>query len=756
MLSESLASLARLLRGAAGRKHLLFFSEGFAADLFTAEPRSGAENLSEAIRRGELARVDSDALFGSRATRDLLGRLTEEMRRADCSLHTIDISPLGQGQGKDGLFLLARDTGAVFFENHHHLGPAFAELLDRTRLTYLMTYRPTDPLGDGSYRKIKVKLRGSLEQELGARLSYRPGYFDAELAAFTEEERRLLLADRLLDRRPGRIKTRVHALPSGDLVRGKRYVPVVVEVSGDSFLEGRDSRKAPVKAPVKATASAGPRQMLVDAQIFVYALNEDGGIADFFSQAIPFDLAKHGQTLERHGFKLFAPLLLPAGRFTLRALVRNSEFGHLGVASKHLSVAKRATRSRVPESLIDPEWLLVRADRRDLAELGPAQDALEHLRQTRRLEEQEKATPPPGGQNEDPKDGSQQQLYQEALTLLAEKKWPDALDALERFEVDAVAEDPQTRAPRLGRAELALAKNLAAEGKKAGAEVLWPLIGAHHDLYFRHRSAHRPYLEQQSRLLVRSLAELAAEHGDQALQWAAAQALSSIGSTLLYEGRSAGFELLERAIELDPASESAHLSLAAYYEKFGGPYEKAVSWLDQLVLRRPDCREGRLRLAINLLRLKGPAAATTWPRAREDAAEHFGRLLAEPQDDWITSLAAQELARFHRAEPDRAAALLEDALARRPGDPEILIQLTYLYDRLGQPERSRELAERLSVGGAEGTAGTVDAAEGGARGRYNQWTSETLIAARRDLRDGATSRVGLFRRPLVPVEGASR
>lgn len=751
VLSESLASLARLLRGAAGRKHLLFFSEGFAADLLTGEPRSGQESLSEAIRRGELARVDSDALFGSRATRDLLGRLTEEMRRADCSLHTIDISPLGQGQGKEGLFLLARDTGAVFFENHHRLGPAFAELLERTRLTYLMTYRPTEPLGDGSYRKIKVKLRGSLEQDLGARLSYRPGYFDAELAAFTEEERRLLLADRLLDRRPGRIKTRVFALPSSDLVRGKRYVPVVVEVAGDSFLEGRDSRKA----PIKASAGAGPRQVLVDAQIFVYALNEDGGIADFFSQAIPFDLAKHGQTLERHGFKLFAPLLLPAGRFTLRALVRNSEFGHLGVASKHLSVAKRATRSRVPESLIDPEWLLVRADRRDLAELGPAQDALEHLRQTRRLEEQEKAATPPGGQNEDPKDGSQQQLYQEALTLLAEKPWPEALDALERFEVDAVAEDPQTRAPRLGRAELALAKSLAAENKKAGAEVLWPLIGAHHDLYFRHRSAHRPYLEQQSRLLVRALAELAAEHGDDGLQWAAAQALASIGSTLLYEGRSAGFELLERAIELDPASESAHLSLAAYYEKFGGPYEKAVSWLDQLVLRRPDCREGRLRLAINLLRLKGPAAAASWPRAREDAAEHFGRLLAEPQDDWITSLAAQELARFHRGEPDRAAALLEDALSRRPGDPEILIQLTYLYDRLGQPERSRELAERLS-GAAENTAGPGDPAEGGARGRYNQWTSETLIAARRDLRDGATSRVGFFRRTFVPVEGASR
>lgn len=750
VLSESLASLARLLRGAAGRKHLLFFSEGFDGRLLTGDPTSEREDLTEAIRRGDLARVDSDALFGSRATRDLLGRLTEEMRRADCSLHTIDTSPLGQGKGKDGLFLLARDTGAVFFENHHLLGPTFAELLERTRLTYLITYRPTDPLGDGSYRKLKVKLRGPLERELGARLSYRPGYFDAELAAFTEEERRLLLADRLLDRRPGRIKTRVHALPTGELMRGKRYVPVVVEVAGDSFLEGRDDRKA----PVLGTASR-PRQVLVDAQIFVYALNEDGGIADFFSQAIPFDLARHGTALERRGFKLFAPLLLPTGRFTLRALVRNSEAGHLGVASKHVSVAKTAPKLRVPDTLIDPEWLLVRADRRDLAELGPAQDALEHLREARRRQEQEGAVAStPEGQPESPNDrlGPQHLLYQETLAALAEKPWHEALDALERFEVSAVEGDPQARAPRLGRTELTVAKALATEGKKS-FEALWPLIGAHHDLYFRHRSAHRPFLEQQSRLLVRALAELAAELGDDALQLAAAQALASIGSTLLYEGRSAGFELLERALELDPANEAAHLSLAAYYEKFGGPYEKAVSWLDQLVLRRPESREGRLRLAINLLRLKGPAASA-WPQAREDAVQHFGRLLADPQNDWITSLAAQELARFHRGEPDKAVALLEDALARRPSDPEILIQLTYLYDRLEQPERSRELAQRLNLGGEVQAAAAQD--EGGARGRYNQWISETLIAARRDLRDGATGRVGVFRRAPVPAEGASR
>lgn len=734
LLSESLSSLARLMRGAAGRKHLILFSEGFAAGLLHGSGGADREALDRAVQAGDLAKVDSDALFGSRATIDLLNRLTEEMRRADCSLHTVDTSPLGQSQGKDGLFLLARDTGAVFFENFNQLGGAFEQLLRRTQLTYVLTYRPEDLKGDGSYRKLKVKLAGEREAK-NVKLSYRPGYYDDEVASFAKEERRLLLADRLLDRRPGAIRTRVHAMPTGDLVHGKNFVPVVVEVGGPSFL-------GPAAAAGRSVSAApdAPRQVVLDAQVFVYALTEDGGIADFFSQAIPFDLARHGPALQRRGFKLFAPLLLPAGRFTLKALVRNGERGRIGVASKNLQVAKKAGALRVPAALVDPEWLLVRADRSDLDDLGPDRDPLELLR---------KAQFQPSERNpeavERPNESSEP--YRRALAAFGEKPWHEALDALEAFEVQTVGSDAQNRAPRLGRGELAAARALS----QKDSEVLWPLLAAHHDLYFRHRKGHRAYLELQSRQQVRSLAELAAERGDDGLRLAASAALSSIGSTLLYEGRAAGFELLERSLVLDPLNEPAHLSLAAYYEKFGGPYERAVEWLDQLVLRRPDSREGRLRLAINLLRLEGSAAAA-WPLAREDAAHHFERLIADPQNDWISSLAVQELARLQRDRPEEAAAGLEEALARRPDDAEIRIQLTYLYDRLGRAEKSRALAEELAAGAA-GAAGETGASP---RGKYNHWSSEALGEARRTLLEGAMDRIGVLRTALSPPTRAAR
>jgi len=728
VLSASLGSLARLMRGVSGRKHLLFFSEGFDSGLLLGNEGSDREGLQDSIRSGQLGKVDSDAYFGSRATLDLLGRLTKEMRRADCSLHTVDTSPLGQGKGKDGLFLLARDTGAVFFENFNRLGPAFEDLLERTQITYVITYRPDELAGDGSYRKLKVKLEGGLERRLNAKLSYRPGYYDDEVGALADEERRLLLAERLLDRRSGPIQTRVHALPTGEMVHGKRFVPVVVEVAGPSFLGG-------------ATATTeSSRRVVLDAQIFVYALNEDGGIVDFFSQAIPFDLARHGPALQRRGFKLFASMLLPTGRFTLRALVRNAERGHVGVASKRLSVAKATSALRVPKALVDPEWLLVRADRRDLADLGPSHDTLDLLRRAQQRSPEKKVSQPE-------KASEQTQLYLNALAGLTNRPWHEALDELEEFEQHSTASDPQARAPRLGRAELAAARALA----QNDIEALWPLICVHHDLYFRHRARHQPFLELQSRLLVRALADLAGEAGGDALRVAAAQALASIGSVLLYERRSAGFELLEKSLALDPGNEPAHLSLAAYYEKFGGPYVKAVEWLDQLVLRRPDSREGRLRLAINLLRLDSSAAAN-WPHAQEDAVAHFEQLLRDPEDDWISSLAAQELARTRRSAPGRAAVLLEELLARRPDDPELLIQLTYLYDRLEEPVKSRALAERLS----RKEEGPRQAEKFSARGRYNRWTSDSLVAERRDLMDGAASRIAALERVLLLAEGSAR
>ncbi len=85
-----------------------------------------------------------------------------------------------------------------------------------------------------------------------------------------------------------------------------------------------------------------------------------------------------------------------------------------------------------------------------------------------------------------------------------------------------------------------------------------------------------------------------------------------------------------------------------------------------------------MRLAVNLLRVA--KTDNLGEKAKLKSAEQlFRQLLEAPENDWVTSLAAQELARFEFAGGRRpeAVALLEKTLLRRPGDQELLVQLAF-------------------------------------------------------------------------------
>jgi VWFA-related protein len=719
ILTQSMESLARLLRAARGHKQVLLFSEGFDSRLLAGEGDQERRDATQrAIQTGHLAQVDSDAVFGSRSVVDQLTRLAEELRRSDCTVHGIDVGPV-QDSGRDGLVTLARDTGGEFIASAANTEEAFGRLARRSTFTYLLAYRPDELAMDGSYRKIRVKLKDSVRN---ARVVHRPGYFAA--ASYPEGiSARLALAERMLDRQGGAIKARVHAVPTAEAVGDRHYVPVVVEVKGPSFL-GRG-----------ATDGSGS---VVDAEVFVYALGKDGGIVDYFSQGISFDLANHGDSLRRNGFKLFAPLLLPSGRFTLRALVRNADQDRLGVALSSLSVpalAKEARAQRLPEKLLDPEWLLVRAERRDLSQYPQLPDPLELVAAEIAARKAPIAPTRPGPAlpgapavlPAPPVDDVARGLparYRAALALYAAGPPQEGLVELERFEVEAAGSDPN-RAPRLTKAELETLRRLIGKGD---AEPLWPVLLAHHDLFFLHRAAKRPYLELHSRQMVGELADLMAVQGSDGVRVAAGQALASLGCALVADGRSAGFGLMEHSLEVDPANEATHLCMASYYEKFGGPYAKAVEWLEQLVARRPESREGRLRLAVNNLRVGDESGSVA---RRQLAAELFEGLIDEKRPDWVTSVASQELSRYWLRTRDfgRALEVLELAAVRQPADQELLVQLSFLYDRLGRDRSSQETVARVGEG-----------RPGGARGRYNQWTSDALQVGRRELKVGAESR----------------
>jgi VWFA-related protein len=182
-LTRSFSDLARMMESVRGRKYVVYMSEGFDSSLvFATEDDSKQREMSDAIERGGYWLVDSNKRFGNAALQSSIFDMLDEFRRADCVIHAVDVGNItGDDQTRvlpassNGLFLMAHETGGELYRNFGDLTGALDRMLDRTSVTYLLSFRPDrfDP-PDESFHKIKIKLRNGPKE---ARVSHRPGYY---------------------------------------------------------------------------------------------------------------------------------------------------------------------------------------------------------------------------------------------------------------------------------------------------------------------------------------------------------------------------------------------------------------------------------------------------------------------------------------------------------------------------------------------------------------------------------------------------
>ena len=182
--------MARALSTLQGRKHVVYFSEGFDGRLLLG--RNPDPTDTEAIRdqinidQGQLWMVDNDDRFGNSSLMNAVDDMLEEFRRSDSVIQAVDIGGLrtegsvaadaGRGAasgnvGQDALFYVAHETGGELFEDANDLSTQLTELLDHTSVTYVLSFYPNDLKLDGKYHRLKVKT--GLPR--GTRLSHRPG-----------------------------------------------------------------------------------------------------------------------------------------------------------------------------------------------------------------------------------------------------------------------------------------------------------------------------------------------------------------------------------------------------------------------------------------------------------------------------------------------------------------------------------------------------------------------------------------------------
>ncbi len=357
--SRALGEMARALNSVKGRKHVLYFSEGFDSRLLlgrsTTDQETEADNVN--IMFGQTWMVDNDARYGNTSLQRNVQRMLEEFRRADCVIDAVDIGGLRAGadqnsrpSGQEGLFYLANETGGELFKDANNLREPLEKVLERTSVTYLLTFERSDLKLDGSYHRLRVKVANLPS---GARLAHRTGYYAPRpFKDLDPLEKNLLASDGIASASPKRdIELNVLAAPFR-ATPALSYVPVIVEVGGRSLLEGQAGSK-------------------LNLEIYSYVSNAEGQMKDFFSQRVDLDLGKDRgrQAMLEGGVKYYGHFDLPPGEYHVRVLVRNADTGRTGVQTARVEVPAYAQTQAVllpPFFMEDRQkWLLVRENSHD-------------------------------------------------------------------------------------------------------------------------------------------------------------------------------------------------------------------------------------------------------------------------------------------------------------------------------------------------------------------------------------------------------
>jgi VWFA-related protein len=137
---------------------------------------------------------------------------------------------------------LSKDTGGKAFFDSNDFAPAFAQVERDTSAYYALGFRSTNPLRDGKYRKLTIKINRP-----GVKLEYRPGYYaPADFRHSGHEDRERELEEQLSSDLPATdIAVYLDAMYFR-LNENRFLVPVSLIVPGSQipFVKGGDKDKA--------------------------------------------------------------------------------------------------------------------------------------------------------------------------------------------------------------------------------------------------------------------------------------------------------------------------------------------------------------------------------------------------------------------------------------------------------------------------------------------------------------------------------
>ena len=323
-----IGGLGKALDAVEGRKLIVYFSEGFDAELLYGNmlrPNEDNQADNDSMVSGQMWTVDIDKRYNNSALERRLAETMEIFRRSDCTIYPVDIAGLRDetggdanlghtSRGRESLFAIASATGGEVIENSNDIESQLKRIVERTSYIYLLSFRPTHAGEPGQFHHLKVKV-----DVPRAHVSARAGYYDSRsFGALSPLERVFSAADVINDgRSPGKIPLQIAALP----MAGGSLNPVRVIVS----------------VPSKFFAALPPDGSM-RVGIYGYVTDETGALADYFSRSVSVELAKLRGALGSGGFTYLTACHLLPGKYRLRVLVRDEKSGDYGFSQSDLAV----------------------------------------------------------------------------------------------------------------------------------------------------------------------------------------------------------------------------------------------------------------------------------------------------------------------------------------------------------------------------------------------------------------------------------
>jgi tetratricopeptide (TPR) repeat protein len=325
-----------------------------------------------------------------------------------------------------------------------------------------------------------------------------------------------------------------------------------------------------------------------------------------------------------------------------------------------------------------------------------------------------------------------QNRYRQILAAWAGGQTEKAAADLVALETSVVSDEDSGSRKRLLKAEEAVIHEIGG----ANLETLVPIAMLHHEVYRRylqHGAKGRSLLLVHSRGMTRDLAILYKEQsGSQGAALVSSRILTSLGGLLQqYAQQLPAAEMFYQAMAMDPHNTAAMMGLAIVYEK-NSQYQSAVDMLGKILATDPGYGEARLRLALNQKRLG----------RTDEALKGLQDLAAAKEATWVTSVAAEELARLYmeKSSPAGAQKTLEAAIQRFPDDARLYVELASVLDRKGEVRGAQAVMEKVLA--------MKPSAQDSSRLLYNTTRQETFAEARRFLDENAHSRLSLLAEAL--------